>query len=359
MPSSGAMSDSELSGNPTYVLATCFAHGFGVKKDLRNMLDCLNSFDDPTDSSAQEFVQDHKERISLALSIGDTIIDESLDDNEWFSRSIFQYQRAARERYTRSIHYIKLGQHDRPCKPQELHTILHELPIDECKNLQVILKDEIFTHPCLHYAVLTSNFPLMRNLVSRGYLIDSLDSEDRTALFEACSIGSTEAVSFLLENGASARLVEDTGVSPLHLSVFTEPDAIHDTIAKLIARGANIYAMTRGEFAWALPWHGIWLKGTPLHFAVSCRNVAAVKALLHFGAEPNQRFRFTSPLDLAASLNTPEICNLLIEHGATTNKHWYGGRSPLHWIGEPLCCSPLGKVRDCMTHGVSRYDHKN
>ncbi|KAF2812455.1 ankyrin [Mytilinidion resinicola] len=150
--------------------------------------------------------------------------------------------------------------------------------------------------------------------------------------------------SFLLENGAKPSLTEDTGLTPLHLLIFFEPVVIHDVAAQLMARGANIYAQTRRDHVWILPWHGISLKGTPLHFAVSCRNMVAIKTLLRFGADPNQRAGFLSSLDLAASFNFPEICALLIEHGATTNTHWFAGRSPLHWIGDPVFCSPLGKL---------------
>ncbi|KAF2112296.1 ankyrin repeat-containing domain protein [Lophiotrema nucula] len=153
---------------------------------------------------------------------------------------------------------------------------------------------------------------------------------------------------FLLDNGANASLAHETGTTPLHLLPMFPPEHIPNIGARLIDSGADVSSRTRQSLCWEVLWHGISLSGGPLPFAVACRNSSAVATLLALGADPNQGYLWWSSLDLAASLCMPEICELLIGHGATATKQWFRGRSPLHWMGVSTFASLLGKF---LTHG--------
>jgi hypothetical protein len=318
-----------------YNLAHCYANGFGVEKDIVRALESLDEmFNLP-------FMGKLRKRMHPALS-GDKDEDLGL-----FARSIVQYQKIVGQQLIYTS--VRVAQNAASLQPEELREYLRAYPTARPTQVQVVFRNQIFMHSLLHYAALTNDIPLARDLLSWGYPVNTLDREDRTALFEACSLGNVEMVLFLLENNASPVMREETGLSPLHLLIFFDPTVVHHVCAQLLSKGADIMVETRRSHAWALPWHGVSLAGTPLHFAVGCRNTAVIRTLLDFGAEPNQRSGLLSPLDLAASFNLPEICTLLIENGATTSKHWYAGRSPLHFVGVSLFCSPIGKVRGRLT----------
>jgi hypothetical protein len=74
-------------------------------------------------------------------------------------------------------------------------------------QVQVVFENEIFSHPWLHYAVLTNDMFLACNLIRRAYPIDTLDGEERIALLEAYCLGNAEMFSFLLKNGAKLSVV--------------------------------------------------------------------------------------------------------------------------------------------------------
>jgi hypothetical protein len=338
--------------NHTRNLAYCYANGFGVGRNVITALECLND-------------------IPGLYWIGPILYDDQKEphkkadgDGDSFSRCIINYQKMIGRRYIDDTLYLKVAPHADSWQPQDLQDCLHamtdvqfaqahlvkvhlsqvHLAQIHLAHVQVVFKHDVYAHPWLHYAALTNNIPLAKDLCSRGYPIDTLDREERTALFEACTLGYEDMVYLILEHGADVNLVEDAGVSPLHLLVFFEPSVVHHVCSSMMARGARIHAATRRSVAWAFPWHGIQVIGAPLHFAVACRNVAVVETLLNFGADPNQRAGFIRPLDLAASFNLPEICTILIEHGATLSKDMFAGRTPLHYIGDSMCCSPIGKV---------------
>jgi hypothetical protein len=282
-------SNSTIAKNLAYNLAHCYANGYGVEKDVVRATKTLSSVPD------LQFLNEPGEGELHTRSSDGGVLGTKEYGNEYsFSRSIVKYQKTMAQRFINTIQCVKVAQNADSWQPWELQDRLHTM----------------------------SNVNLTQ-------------------------VQNADMVSFLLENNANPMLVEETGVSTLHLLVFFEPSLVHRVGPQLIARGAKVFATTRRSHAWTLQWHGISLAGTPMHFAVGCRNTVVIKFLLDSGADPNQRAALISPLDLATSFNLPEICTLLIEHGATTNKHWLAGRSPLHFIGDSTYCSPLGKVCYC------------
>lgn len=197
----------------------------------------------------------------------------------------------------------------------------------------------------LHYAVRTCDPKMLGELLSSGLDPNMTDREGRTALLESCIFGHTEMTTLLLQHGAHANTSDHIKIAPIHMLIFFEEKDILNVASQLVRSGAEVNVAMRSDTGNVLADHGILLVGSPLHFAVSCRNLVAIKTLLDFGADPNILVLFQRPLDLAASMHFSDVCRLLISHGAKTEAYWATGRSPMHWIGDASRVRALGKVR--------------
>jgi ankyrin repeat protein len=111
--------------------------------------------------------------------------------------------------------------------------------------------------------------------------------------------------------------VDPDGTTPLHWAV--QQDRL-DTVATLIAAGANVNAKNR---------YGI----TPLVLAATTGNAAIVKTLLHAGADPRVVVPETgSVLIVAARTGSPEVIKSLLASGADANlAERYSGQTALMW----------------------------
>jgi ankyrin repeat protein len=73
---------------------------------------------------------------------------------------------------------------------------------------------------------------------------------------------------------------------------------------------------------------------TPLHIAAFAHNAGAARALLLAGADPNAlataSFAQVTPLGTAAAFGANEIAELLLDHGADTERTSDRGNTPLH-----------------------------
>ena len=318
-----------------FKIAGCYANGFGAKRDRGSVLTSLGRLGGGS----------LKDRLLHRLQ---TELPEDYDpavDSRWFSTSVLEYQQTAWTSYLETLESLSLPSSHRQLSPQEIYEELRNERLDVPAEVQIVARGGTYTQPLLHYAASANNIGLAILLIDRGCDVNSTDDERRTALFEACSFGHVQMASLLLDKGATAALEHDTGTSPLHLLMLFMPEDIPSMATKLLRAGARIVARTRPGLCWEIPWHGISLSGTPLHFAVGCRNSVAVEALLKLGADPNLRCPFWSSLDLAASLSQTEVCELLLQYGATATKHWFSGHSPLHCLGTSLYSSLQGKVR--------------
>lgn len=321
-------------------LASCFAYGYGVERNFESMVNTMSHH------NVSPFTRKQYSRLRGALKSRLRTVDVAKEDSNWFAMSVREYQRLANEQYIATIKAVQL--HGRTaCSRHILQNQLQKIPSQHFPLLQVepTTREGGYIEPLLHFAVLTGDLPLANYLVQNGYDVNSVDEENRTALFEACSLGNVEMSMFLLDQGANPSIAHENRTIPLHLLAFFPDDAIAGMGVRLLGREIDLFARTVSGFAWRLPGHGIELSGTPLHFAISFRNATAVKTLLRLGADPSIQYRQYSSLDLAASLCLPEICQLLISHNAAASKHWYIGRSPLHWLGASPHASLCSKVR--------------
>ncbi|USP80434.1 uncharacterized protein yc1106_07708 [Curvularia clavata] len=320
----------ESDGSPRlFDLSSCYAYGYGVKF--------------APESAYEPFLQLRnsapKEMIVSRLRSATAHDSEPKIGAYSFSEAIREYQLAAVAKRIQSIQSLKVSSNTRDFSYMDVHEAVEDNCASVPDNLQVLATRGTYLQGPLHFAASTNNIRLAEALLNQGYDVNSTDDEDRTALFEACSIGSVEMTLLLLDNGAKASLTDDSGTSPLHLLAIFPREEIPRIASRLLEAGGSIMARTRSNFHWWTSWYGVSLSGTPLHFAVGIRNFTAVETLLELGADPNCRCPWISSLDLAASLCLPEICELLIRYGASAEKHWFSRSSPLHQLGLAFCAS--------------------
>eukprot|EP00754_Rhynchopus_humris_P029394 Rhum_TRINITY_DN15214_c1_g1::Rhum_TRINITY_DN15214_c1_g1_i10::g.144589::m.144589 len=175
------------------------------------------------------------------------------------------------------------------------------------------------------------------NRSERHEMEDCTDERD-TPLHLAVRRGNPELCRLLLERGGNVHARNDWLDTPLHQAVFarsTEVQAEQCTL--LIDGGSDLEARNdQGR--------------TPLHEAVVCRDTELCRLLLDRGADMNAEsaereydyygfrscspFRddlskHMSPLHLAVSGRSAELCRLLMERGAQTYARNFWGRTPL------------------------------
>lgn len=64
--------------------------------------------------------------------------------------------------------------------------------------------------PTLHDAVQRKDFPAVREFLAKDVKsVNSLDGDERTPIFWACSSGNAEIAQFLLEKGADVNAKDD------------------------------------------------------------------------------------------------------------------------------------------------------
>jgi len=172
---------------------------------------------------------------------------------------------------------------------------------------------------------------------------------DVSPLQQAIAVRSVKMVVFLLLAGADLESTNQMGETPIIAAVRAQlPD---DIIALICELGAVVNEVDyRGKSAlhhaaevqhpedstiMALVGHGADLCGldfdgrTPLHLAVSCGSVEAVRDLLDYGAHPDTKLLTgKSALHIAISRRYTTIARILCESGAALNDP-YGDTSPL------------------------------
>lgn len=188
--------------------------------------------------------------------------------------------------------------------------------------------------------------------------MNSLDSEDRTALNWAVRQGDEEAVRILCEAGSLVNNEEPGEILPLDLAVYNGNAAV---VRLLLRHGARIIpshhllhkAITQNnlDVAMALIDAGAMINSrdangfTPIMTACSRKNSLILKYLIFEGADVNVQ----SPIDGRTALhvcsqdvrsesNVNRLIDILVNSGANMNASSYQGTVLLHAIvlGEKL-----------------------
>ena len=166
----------------------------------------------------------------------------------------------------------------------------------------------------LHLAAQESDRDLVSLMLKYGADINGLDETGRTPLLVSLESGNPSMALFLLERGASVLNADQAGRSPVLMcaAIENDQDVATDTLQALLSKGADLN----------LPWlfEG-WLDFTALDFAVIKGNYKSVELLLDHAARTNITCdRFAHPLHFATLEPHSAILRLLLERGADPNR---------------------------------------
>ena len=199
----------------------------------------------------------------------------------------------------------------------------------EAELLDLDLPDRL---PLAHFLSLVGDLELLRLLAEREQAAVSsavLDSFGNTCLHYACMGGHRDVVEFLVD----AHITEvgnanADGTTALHwLPFFKETDIPY--VAETLADKNTLNASTKGV---SISLHLVHLRGTPLHWSVSCRNLAATIKLLELGADINATHGGHTALSLAVQIHAYDVVSVLMENGADFLSIGPHRRSAMHFL---------------------------
>jgi len=123
---------------------------------------------------------------------------------------------------------------------------------------------------------------------------------NRTPLHCAAMNGHSDCIRLLIEEGADDTIVDNDGCVPLHYAAkhsHTRSDCIEALLSSSLSstkRGRVLDAIDKSSW-------------TPLHYAVSMRNVRAISLLMEAGADPNIRDGFNGNTPLHDAIDRQHI----------------------------------------------------
>jgi ankyrin repeat protein len=166
-----------------------------------------------------------------------------------------------------------------------------------CKAIIAILHDQGVPIDFFAAIALGDAGRVRELLKEKPALARSKDSDNRSALFRAVSLGHKEIVALLLDTGAPAGDQDELGYTLLHWAAFWGRAEISKL---LIEHKADVRARAIDGF-------------TPLHKSARLGTTAVARVLLAAGADVNARDdKGRTPLSWAKH---PEMIRLLREHG--------------------------------------------
>ena len=162
------------------------------------------------------------------------------------------------------------------------------------KTAQAQVQAQLVDYP-FHNAIRLQDFAEARRFLDKGgrKLLTETDSFGMLPLHSAASLGSMEAIEFLIDEGVDVRYIPQGGYSPLvrgrsplHLAVATGNTQVIDLLVKA---GVDVFAQDSG---------GV----TPLHLAVQYGRLSATTRLIEISGERAhiRDKNGTTPLHLAA-----------------------------------------------------------
>lgn len=163
-----------------------------------------------------------------------------------------------------------------------------------------------------------SDFPRVKSLIEKDNVpVDTLDTNDDTALIWAADHGNLLLVKYLLSKGAN---IEHKGVSGNTALSFASIMGRTEVISHLLLEGANIESKNAAG-------------RSPLLMAVIRKQPASAELLLSKGAKADEPDQYgESPLFYSADFGYMELSKALIAKGADVNRiKADGAMTPLLW----------------------------
>ena len=171
-------------------------------------------------------------------------------------------------------------------------------------------------HPAtkLQNAVATGNEREVRRLIDEGEF-DTLGESGTTALHVACATKNLAMMRLLVHDAMSdPSVTTPSGHTPLHFLAFLKPKDVVEAAELLTSSNSSnvidIDAFSPTAYRIADDFGTVY--GTPLHWAVSCNNLEAVKVLISLGASVHATKGKFSPIETAASIFLWPILEVLL-----------------------------------------------
>lgn len=152
-------------------------------------------------------------------------------------------------------------------------------------------------------------------LIGAGADVNSRRDEDRTPLMFALAYANELTATTLLDLGADTNAWSEREGSALHMAVRKKDKGM---VLALLAKGADINACSGSPPVLYLVMQGHW----------------EVELLLSKGADANQRYENTSPLQQAVNYGLPKLVAILTAHGADIKA----------WQDSTGCISPFDEA---------------
>ena len=219
----------------------------------------------------------------------------------------------------------------------------------------------------LHHAAIYGNLDDIHRLADLS-VIDAVDSEGQTALYQGARAGNFHTVKALVELGANAAIGTAVAkVACLHWLFMFDSAHIEEAIQLLLSRSANLSARTeiakKGTYRQHIlfehfPFH--WPIGSPFHWACFARSFPAMRVLLRAGVHVDELDdecddEAQTPLGMVMYRGHADVVGFLIHHGAKANRTDSDGRNPLHMLALSYAQSRLFNLPKCLywwyTHG--------
>lgn len=179
----------------------------------------------------------------------------------------------------------------------------------------------------LHEACNQSNPNITSLLINwNPTFVNSKDHEGRTPLHHAVRRGYLEVIKVLFDHNANANAKDNRGWDALRIALaWREDEAAHAVMDQLF-KTASVSSQSDGVVGgWHCDGH------TLLHQAAHLGHVPAVKHLLEAGADPQaQTWMGSTPLTFAARNGHDEVVEILLKAMNNVVKPTYLGATPLH-----------------------------
>lgn len=144
-------------------------------------------------------------------------------------------------------------------------------------------------HYLLHHSIVNSDLEACKLLLQFNCEINRRMPGGMTPLHLAFRCVETEMIKLLVQYGADASLTDNENISPLHWLVLLNKDDLREIAALLSSQNKypkTIMASTKPKSPIYFDDLGLEARGTPLYWAIDCRNSAAIQAMIDFGFVP-------------------------------------------------------------------------